>query len=178
MLGLMIFVPIVYIAIAWAILKRLPNKKAKWIAAAVFVLIPTWDEITGRIYFQYLCEAEGGSKIYKTVELPKEYFNQQGKADLKLSKKQGAFLEIADRYVTSHSGQTVSKTFRIDKTTITVKDTVTNAVLASNTYFLHFGGWVINNTGAQVRGTSCPQGTDEYYNRFYSSIFKPAKTND
>lgn len=166
MLGLMIFVPIIYIAIAWVIVKRLPNKKAKWIATVIFVLIPTWDEIAGRIYFRYLCETEGGPKIYKTVELSKEYFNQHGRPDLKFSKKQGAFLEIADRYVTSHSERTVSKTFHIERTVIAVKDVASGTELATNTYFLYFGGWLINNTGAQVRGTSCPQGTDEYFNQW------------
>jgi hypothetical protein len=178
MLGLMIFVPVIYIAIAWMIIKRLTNKRAKWIAVVIFILIPTWDEIAGRIYFQYLCETEGGSKIYKIVELSKEYFSQQGRPDLKFSKKQGAFLEIADRYVTSRSGQTVSKTFRIDKTIITVKDTVTGTELATNTSFVYFGGWLINNTGAQLRATRCPQGTDEYYNQFYSSIFKLVKAKN
>lgn len=71
MIGLMILgALVVYITAAWFIIKRLPSKKAKWIAVVAFVLIPTWDEIAGRAYFKYLCATEAGVKVYQTVELP------------------------------------------------------------------------------------------------------------
>jgi len=59
-------------AVAKAVAKRTGSKKAKYAAIAVFVLIPTWDIIPGWLYFEYLCQKEGGQKIYKTVELPND----------------------------------------------------------------------------------------------------------
>src|SRR4030067_3518574 len=79
MIALMVLAALlVYLVVAWVTIKWLPSKKAKWIAVAVFVLIPTWDEILGRIYFKYLCETQGGIKVYKVVELPGEYWAADG----------------------------------------------------------------------------------------------------
>ncbi|HMK44535.1 MAG TPA: hypothetical protein VK445_10405, partial [Dissulfurispiraceae bacterium] len=35
---------------------------------AVFVLIPTWDNIAGNVALFYLCETEGGLRINKTID--------------------------------------------------------------------------------------------------------------
>lgn len=37
------------------------------------------DEIAGRIYLSHLCATEAGVKVYKTVELPAEYWDERGK---------------------------------------------------------------------------------------------------
>ena len=37
------------------------------------------DEIAGRIYLDYLCTNKAGVKVYQTVELPAEYWDEQGK---------------------------------------------------------------------------------------------------
>jgi len=41
-------------------------------------LIPFADEIVGRAYLSHLCSTEAGVKVYKTVELPKEYWDASG----------------------------------------------------------------------------------------------------
>lgn len=38
------------------------------LSAAVFVLIPTWDFIPGRLHFQQLCQTEAGLRIYRPVD--------------------------------------------------------------------------------------------------------------
>lgn len=52
--------------------KRFKTPKAQSIAQVltllIFLLIPTWDIIPGKIYFNHLCKTEGGVKIYRTVE--------------------------------------------------------------------------------------------------------------
>jgi|SRR3989344_1913890 len=179
MLGLMIFVPVIYIAIAWAIIKRLPNKKSKWIAAAVFILIPTWDEIAGRIYFKYLCETEGHQKIHKTFELGKEYFLSPGEINMNTAGRLPALggelniVKVKDRFSFTHESARVSYFFRIDKATLVIKEIASGEVIATDTRFLYFGGWVVNHTGAHVTGTSCPERTDSYYKEFETTIFKP-----
>jgi len=38
------------------------------LGALIFILIPTWDFIPGRMHFNHLCQTEAGLRIYKTVE--------------------------------------------------------------------------------------------------------------
>lgn len=69
MIGLtVLLVLIFYIWAGYETVKRLRTKKAKFIAAAVYALIPTWDVIPGKLYFNDLCENEAGLKIYKVAE--------------------------------------------------------------------------------------------------------------
>ncbi len=44
------------------------SKTAKYIAIAVFVLIPTWDIILGYFVYKDLCKSKSGVHIYKTVD--------------------------------------------------------------------------------------------------------------
>jgi hypothetical protein len=72
----LLFIVVVYVGVAvflaWLLARRRQTPKAKAIAATltllVFALIPTWDILPGRLYFNHLCATEGGLKIYKTVE--------------------------------------------------------------------------------------------------------------
>src|SRR5206468_2401208 len=68
-------------AVVKAVEKRTGSKKAKYAAIAVFVLIPTWDIVPSWLYFEYLCQTEGGQKIYKAVELPEEFLLKAGELD-------------------------------------------------------------------------------------------------
>ncbi len=81
MFGLLILgALILYIVFAIWIVKRQKTKRAKWIAIAILVLIPTWDQLIGRVYFYTLCTTQGGVKVYSTVELPSEFFDEGGVA--------------------------------------------------------------------------------------------------
>lgn len=69
MIGLSILLALVaYVWLARFVAKRIKNRTAKYTVIAIFILIPTWDVIPGKLYFKQLCEKEGGLKIYKTVE--------------------------------------------------------------------------------------------------------------
>ena len=45
----------------------------------ILLILPIADEIAGRIYFNHLCETEAGVKVYKTIELPAKYWDDEGK---------------------------------------------------------------------------------------------------
>lgn len=175
MIALMILVAlIVYVAVAWLIIKRLPSKKAKWIAVAVFILIPTWDEILGRIYFKSLCETESGMKIYKTVELPAEYWNAKGEP--KFIDQRGIPDEtmLGNRYTFSwETDENYSRVFRIKKSERIVTETHSHDPIGRYTSFIYFGGWVANNSVAHVVGTGCPSLKEYDYRGFLKQIFKP-----
>lgn len=69
MIGLSILLAVVaYIWLARFVARRIENRAAKYTVIAIFILIPTWDVIPGKLYFNHLCEKEAGLKIYKTVE--------------------------------------------------------------------------------------------------------------
>lgn len=75
MIGLMIFifVPVAYLYIAYKVVQvvvKKTQKKVYWIlTAAFFILIPTWDVIIGKLYFNYLCQTKGGLKVYEGVKV-------------------------------------------------------------------------------------------------------------
>jgi len=73
MIGIMVIAVVVgYILLAKFIIKRVyqkyKTKKAKNIALAIMILIPTWDVVLGFPIYAYLCVFESGTKIYKTVD--------------------------------------------------------------------------------------------------------------
>lgn len=175
MIALMILTAlIVYIAVAWLVIKRLPSKKSKWIAAVVFVLIPTWDEILGRTYFKYLCETESGMKVYKTIELPAEYWNSNGAPKFIDQSGRPGEAMLGNRYTFSwETDENYSRIFRIKKSERIVKETHSEEAVGRYTSFVFFGGWVANNSFTHVVGTGCPSLKEYDYRAFLKRIFKP-----
>ena len=78
----------VYIALAFLVGKKFIKKSMslKIIGGMVVFLValplPIADEIAGRMYFNHLCETEGGVKVYQTIELPAEYWDEEGGAEI------------------------------------------------------------------------------------------------
>ena len=73
MIGLLIITTVfVYVLLAkWVVkivYRNYSTKKAKNIALAIMILIPTWDIILGYPIYKYLCLTKAGVHIYKTVD--------------------------------------------------------------------------------------------------------------
>ena len=73
MIGLMILAVVFgYIFLSKFIINKVyktyGTKKARNIALAIMILIPTWDVILGFPIYTYLCLFEAGTKIHKTVD--------------------------------------------------------------------------------------------------------------
>ncbi len=69
MIGLLIIAVIfAYVMLAKFIINKQKTKKAKNIALAIMILIPTWDIIIGYPIYKYLCLTKAGVHIYKTVD--------------------------------------------------------------------------------------------------------------
>ena len=68
--------------IAVKVSKRFISGRTRFAAGVgIFLLVfavPFADEIVGRVYLNYLCASQAGVKVYKTVELPGEYWNANG----------------------------------------------------------------------------------------------------
>lgn len=57
-----------YLVAAIFVVRAAPGQRAKIIATIIVILIPTADAILGRLYLKYLCETQGGAKVYRVVE--------------------------------------------------------------------------------------------------------------
>ena len=175
----------VCIWIAVKLSKRFKQRGTKLAGGVgVFLLLfalPFGDEIAGRIYFGYLCEAEGGPKIYKTVEIGKEYFLLPGEIDTntagRLPAKGGELNlnKLKEKFSFTMDSIKISRLFRIERDVKIIKDTQSGETLGSDTHFLYFGGWLVNSTSPHVSGKSCPERTDDYFNQFYRAIFKEGR---
>lgn len=134
------------------------------------------DEVAGRIYFSHLCATEAGVKVYNTVELPAEYWDEQGAP--KFFNKYG-YLEH-DFWVKTldESGghiERYSPIFSIDQDTSPVKERVGQKVLAEITTFRYWGGWVRRSFSPHNTANSCKFIDDRNFSRsFYGQLFKPA----
>lgn len=174
MIALMVFTALlVYLGIAWVVIKRLPSKKAKWITVAVFILIPTWDEILGRIYFKHLCETEGGVRVYKTVELPAEYWDGQGRAKF-IDEKAGGFL-LGKEYPPEYKTEAYSIFFHIDNAGYKRVDKQSGQVLGEVTDFRYWGGWMRRNLSLHNTADGC-EGRIERSNNLIKQMFVPKKS--
>ncbi len=159
MIALMVLAALlIYFAIAWLVVKRLKTKKAKWIAIAVFVLIPMWDEILSSIFFQRFCIEEGGAKIYRSIELGKEFFNADGSPKF-INEHGYRNQSILEPYFDfRRNSQKIELGFTtIEKDIETIVDKKTGEILGSRTIFRKFGGWVVRSTRGLVfdRAESC-----------------------
>ncbi|MBI3771626.1 MAG: hypothetical protein HY272_02835 [Gammaproteobacteria bacterium] len=118
MIGLSILLAVVlYVWLARFVARRIANRAAKYTVIAIFILIPTWDVIPGKLYFNHLCENEAGLKIYKTVEGVEGYRgypNTSGLVWQALGDYGYRFVEIGDgnqlyRYTLDSSGQVIKQ---------------------------------------------------------------------
>ena len=179
--------------IAVKVAKRFERRSTKIaVGLLVFLLVffvPLGDEITGRIYLSYLCATEAGAKVYKTIELPAEYWDEQGKpkflapngfVDMKLLPNRFGWHNIDEPYL--------DLVIKIEKRRSQFVDKTTQNVLGEKiTYMRHFG-WINHFSPAPNIGMSCRDlggefNRDELFRKereqdqtFFQSIFKPART--
>lgn len=104
------------------------------ICTAVLVLVPTWDIIPSRLYFNHLCKEEAGVKVLKVVEIDKSFFKQDGHPDDKQLLQQYAQFSRHDRNFSSWA--------HITKIEGGIQDKETNELLGTVTDFVYYGGWL------------------------------------
>ncbi|MCC9002318.1 MAG: hypothetical protein LM549_06805, partial [Candidatus Competibacter sp.] len=98
----------------------------------LFVLLPTWDIIPSRLYFEHLCETEGGINVSRTVEVDQSYFGSDGVPDDK---------KLLDRYVQSSRWHPdFSSWAHITKIEGAIQDRETGELLGTAIDYLYGGG--------------------------------------
>jgi len=148
-----------YVWLAWVVVRMVgwlarirvfttvTTKVLQALCVALFVLLPTWDIIPGRLYFQYLCDTEAGVKVFRTVEVDQSYFRPDRRPDDK---------KLAKRYVqTSKFDRNFSTRFHIAKTEGVLQDKESGEKLGTATDFFYHGGWLTVFLLPEGAGTSC-----------------------
>lgn len=155
--------------------RRMAVPEKKWkaavIAALAVILIPTWDEVAGRLYFHYLCTTQGGVKVFNREELQPQYWGSNGIPKDRIVRVGSRFeMQIGDRYyIETQAQKNYSQTFRIDREHQTIRDRESDNVLSELVAFRHWGGWLVNNTALNVTAKRCPD--PEVYKDFYRRTF-------
>lgn len=204
LLALIVYILIAVTLAVWAPRAIFNTSRARTIAAIVvvstFVLIPTWDIIPGKLYFDHLCATEGGLKIYKAVEGVEGFFYETGTSPgrefldkygykflegtaggdsvYRYSLDNGKVIRVAiskpvSRYATRserHTGRW--NTVRHEKI---VEDRETKAVLAVRTQFEYLGNWLQRKVNPLLGGGGfcmLPMGTEI---DLYLKTLKPLK---
>jgi len=139
---------------------------ARYLAIAIFWLIPTWDILPGWMYFSHVCEQEGGQKILKTVELPDEYFFKPGEiVDTQESQLGHAYIakggelklaRVRQLFADPSRQEHVSQLLHVDRYTTVLQDKQTSEILATATTVEFYGGWAQNLISEHSPSALCP----------------------
>ena len=157
------FVAMLYVYIAYIVITKIVKNKSignkimiSSLMAVIFYLVPFGDHHFGKMYFNDLCESDGGVKVYKSIELPSKYFDEDNM--LKAYKNIRTFneLNVLHRYVgSSELTPKYMKNFKIGLSYKKIIDNKTGVVISEVKNFYFKGGWLVNSIGLEVSPVSC-----------------------
>ena len=172
---ILILIPVA-IWIAVKVAKRAGGVSARIaVGVLVFVLIvlaPFADQIIGRIYFNHLCATDSGARIYHTVALPQEYWDEQGKP--KFLKQNGDLNKkvLGARFRETERIEPYLSALGIIKYRAQVVDTTSQQVLGEVVAFIFRGGWIARNLSASTGGDGCKALTEnKVWRNFNARLF-------
>ena len=176
---IVLWVP-VCIALAFLVGKKFIKKSMsfKIIGGMVVFLValplPIADEIAGRMYFNHLCETEAGVKVYQTIELPAEYWDEEGKPRFIKSNGDLDRNLLDNEIMENRELNDFTPLLGIKKYRSMLKNT-SNEIVGENIDFFLAKGWVVRNftTGGSNRSCNKAKGK-EFWHDYYLSLFEPA----
>lgn len=185
-LSLAVLVPVLIVTLggiaAWLVARRMKTTRTKWggglIAALIVILVPTWDEMVGRLYFKYLCATEGQVKVYQRVELPEEYWNADGTPTFIKPNGDVEKEMLGHQFEFITRPREVSGAFRIQSLDFIVIDKSSQNRLGEYSSLGFFGGWLRNSTALHVTGTRCPNRPRAYTEAILMAAVKRAASKD
>lgn len=165
-----------YVRLAIWVTKRVSRKFAKKRAklitgilmTLIFILIPTGDEIAGRIYFNHLCETEAEAKVYQTIELPAEYWDKDGKPKFYVNWADN----LGRKYPLIYEHGEFSSLFGIENAGFEFVDKGSGSALGKVVNFRYWGGWLRRNFSPHNTADSC-----EVKEGIINQIFVPKNKN-
>lgn len=154
--------------------KRVASIWAKWGmrlgSFLVFFLILQGDELAGLAYFNHLCSTEAGVKVYQTVELPAEYWDERGKP--RFYDEKNGNLRLPTNSV-KWEPRTEKYPLNLEKNISEMREISTGKILNERVLFTYWGGWLSRNFSPHNTATSCGSDVKAYTN-YVMQIFKPA----
>lgn len=167
-----LFLPI-GIWIAWKLAKRFTSVGTRLAVGLgtflLFFCVPFADEIAGRIYFNHLCATEAGVKVYHTVELPAEYWDEKGKPRF-YDETNGNLRLPTDKYEWSSSVERYQ--LGVEKNISFMREKNKGDVLNERVLFTYWGGWLSRNFTPNHSAMSCSSDV-KAYTRYVNQIFAP-----
>ena len=203
MIGLSILLALaVYVWLGKWLVGQVVSKKAKVLIIAVFVLIPTWDVVPSWLYLTYLCETEGGVKIYKSIKGVEGFRDHIGIGRGALENYGYKFIEgtyggtvlyrdsldsrgslvrqkidkPSSRYAVKYVNHPLP--LKIEKGEKIIFDELTGETLAINTIFYLAGNWLqVMMKPLLGGGNSCPAYSwdSPVHRDFFVNTLKPGK---
>jgi hypothetical protein len=141
--------------------RSLPSKITGGLAVFLIILVlPVSDEIAGRIYFNYLCKTEAGVKVYRTIELPAEYWDEDGKP-LFYNEDNGNFTLPPEKFYKVKSKKAVRQ-FGVQERRTFILDIHTQEIIGEKPWFLYWGGYIRKNFTPHNNANSCGGDWDEF----------------
>ncbi len=135
----------------------------------IALLLPVSDEIAGRIYFNHLCEKEAGVKVYQTIELPAEYWDERGKPKFYATWDAG----LGKAYPRIRKNGPYSSLFHINDAGFKFIEKNSGNTLGEVVNFRYFGGWIFRNFTTSNSSISC-----ELKEEIINEIFIPEIKNN
>jgi hypothetical protein len=129
------------------------------------------DEIVGRIYLSHLCATKTEVKVFRTVELPAEFWDERGKARF-YNDAIGNF-SLAGYDLKNHTTR-YSSLFHIDKSENKRVEKSSGEVLGETVNFFYWGGWIRRNFGLIHNSANTCPGTLQRSSTLIEKIFRPA----
>ncbi len=135
----------------------------------VTLLLPIADEIAGRIYFNHLCKTEAGVKVYQTIELPAEYWDEDGKPKF----YDGNTLPDNEYVKAGVKAEAIEKTqaFGVQEFGTVFKEKNSDYKQSEVIGFRYWGGWLIRNFSPHNTAISC--GGGKSYDELVEKQFIP-----
>lgn len=182
-----LYILVGFFAIRWLV--RMQEKKqikvlVIVIACVVWLLIPTYDEILGRIYFNHLCKTETGVKVYQTIELPAEYWGDDGRPKFYVNrydrnKVRFIFLDKSVKDVPElvYTWEEIKRdlSFHVGEDVLEISLRDSGAILGDYKLFRYWGGWVKRNFIPHNTAKSCAL---KDLNGWELKVFKPVVIPD
>jgi hypothetical protein len=133
----------------------------KLVVFPIMFLLPFADEIMGQTYLNYLCKTQGGFKVYQTVELPNEYWDENGDPlfiifpKFSLHKVNGTLdFSRLPEYGIDREDIAYSPILGIQLFRHWYYEKKTRKMLAEGRFFTYSGGW-LSRTFTSKSGVSC-----------------------
>jgi hypothetical protein len=172
--------------LGFQVAKRFTSSAAKAAAGigtvALVLILPFADEIAGRVYLSHLCATKAGVKVYHTVELPAEYWDENGRRRFKVYEGDNhttmflldSSVREDPRFEYSMFVEPYRSLFSIERTGFRLRDRTSRKVFGEVVRFMYWGGWIRRNFSPHNSATSCEmKNLDEWkYNIFKRSIAK------